>query len=299
MKPLPSLRGLHAFEAAARGLSFTRAARELHVTQTAISHQIRRLEEQLATRLFHRNGRRLTLTAQGRRLLPAVQGAFEMLRGGVAELHASGANAPLTVNTLTSFATKWLVPRLAGFQAQHPDIEVRITTSTELTDFATDEVDVAIRYGRGVWPGLRADKLLAEDVFPVCAPKLLRDGPALRQPDDLRRHTLLHVSAYRDDWRTWLLAAGIDGVDPARGPMFDLMINTLGAAIDGMGVALGRGPLVADDLAAGRLVAPLPMSLPSEAAYYLVAPEVTAERPAIAAFRAWLLAEVAGASAAG
>ncbi len=290
---LPPLNALRAFEAAARHRSFTRAAEELNVTQTAVSHQIRTLEERLGLKLFVRRGRTLGLTDAASGYLPSVRSAFDQLHDATERLIGPDDEATLTVSTLTTFAAKWLVPRLGGFQDLHPDISVRITTSSASVDFERDDVDVAIRYGRGDWPGLRADRLIREDIFPVCSPKLL-DGPhPLRQPDDLAHHTLLHVVGFREDWQVWLTAANVDGVDPAIGPRFDVAFNALQAAIEGVGVALGRTALVERDLAAGRLVAPFDISLPIEAAYYVVAPEQTADRPQIMAFREWLITTLA------
>jgi LysR family transcriptional regulator, glycine cleavage system transcriptional activator len=197
---LPSLNGLRAFEAAARLLSFTQAAADLNVTQTAISHQIRRLEDQLGIKLFLRHGRSLTLTQEAQDYLPAVRSAFEDLRRATARLHRSGRERRLTVSTTASLATKWLVSRVAAFQDANPGMEIRITTSTGLVDFRREEVDLAVRYGRGHWPGLRADWLMAERLFPVCSPGLLRGSEPLRLPADLARHTLLHTTVYRDDW---------------------------------------------------------------------------------------------------
>ena len=286
---LPSLNGLRAFEAAARHQSFTRAAEELNVTQTAVSHQIRTLEERLGLKLFDRRGRALRLTEAAKNYLPSVRSAFDELYDATERLIRRDGDTTLTVSTLTSFAAKWLVPRLGGFQDLHPEISIRITTSTAPVDFDRDDVDVAIRYGRGDWPGLRVDRLIREDIFPVCSPKLL-DGPyPLGRPDDLASHTLLHVVGFREDWQVWLTAAKVDGVDPSSGLKFDLIMNALQAAIDGLGVALGRTALVEGDLATGRLVAPFDISLPIEAAYYVVAPERTADRPKIEAFRDWLI----------
>ncbi len=290
---LPSLNGLRAFEAAARHQSFTRASEELNVTQTAVSHQIKTLEERLGLKLFDRRGRALRLTEAAKGYLPSVRSAFDQLHDATERLIGPNEEATLTVSTLTTFAAKWLVPRLGGFQDLYPEISVRITTSMASVDFDRDDVDVAIRYGRGEWPGLRADRLIREDIFPVCSPKLL-DGPhPLGRPDDLASHTLLHVVGFREDWRVWLTAANVDGVDSSSGLKFDVAINALQAAIDGVGVALGRTALVEGDLATGRLVAPFDISLPIEAAYYVVAPEATADRPKIKAFREWLITTLA------
>jgi LysR family glycine cleavage system transcriptional activator len=291
--PLPPLNGLRAFEAAARHLSFTEAARELNVTQTAISHQIRRLEDRLGVALFRRRHKSLTLTAAGESYLPAVRQAFDGLRAATDTLLRRERRRALTVATIASFAVKWLVPRLSHFHQQHPDIEVRVTTGTALTDFRRDDVDLAIRYGLGQWPGLDAVPLVREDVFPVCSPAL-RDGrPGLRRPQDLAHHTLIHLTIAPDDWRVWFTAFGIEGIDPTRGPSFDLQLSAIQAAVDGLGVMLGRTALVGDDLAAGRLVAPFDLVLPAGAAYYVVTPPETADEPRVRAFREWLLSEVA------
>lgn len=289
---LPSLNGLRAFEAAARHQSFTRAADELSVTQTAISHQIKRLEEQLGQRLFIRRNRRLLLTEAAQELLPAVRTAFDGLNAAVEQLSRSDRSGSLTVSTVISFTTKWLVPRLAGFQATYPEIDVRITASADLVDFNRDDVDMAIRYGHGDWPGLRVDRLISEDVFPVCSPTLMQGPQPLQRPEDLAHHTLLHVTSYQEDWQVWLTAAGVDSVDHRHGLSFDLAFPALQAAIDGVGVALGRSTMVEADIAAGRLVAPFNVTLPLQAAYYVVSPEETAERPKIKAFRDWLLSTI-------
>src|SRR6185312_1409960 len=206
---LPSLNGLRAFEAAARHLSFTLAASELNVTQTAISHQIRRLEDELGIKLFIRQNRALALTPKAREYLPGIRAAFNDLRLATDRIQRRGADRVLTVSTLASLAAKWLLPRLSGFQEAHPDIDVRITTSTSLVDFRDGDVDAAIRYGRGEWPGLRADWLMADELFPVCSPALLKGPRALKRPEDLANHVLLHSSNNDDDWRLWLTAAGL------------------------------------------------------------------------------------------
>jgi len=294
MSGLPSLNGLRAFEAAARHLSFTRAAAELNVTQTAISHQIRRLEEQLGVRLFLRKSRALLLTREAQEYLPAVRAAFEDLRLATERLKRPEKAQLLTVSTIASLAAKWLLPRLASFQEAHPAIEVRISSSSHLVDFRREEVDVAIRYGRGRWPGLRATWLMAEDIFPVCSPALLKGGKPLKRPQDLAHHTLIHGTLSREDWQLWLTAAGLPTALATRpGLTFDLSLMALQAAVDGLGVALGRTAYVEGDIAAGRLVVPFDVKLPAEAGYYIVAPQETAETPKIALFRDWLLTAVA------
>jgi LysR family transcriptional regulator, glycine cleavage system transcriptional activator len=291
---LPSLNGLRAFEAAARSLSFTQAAAELNVTQTAISHQIRRLEDQLGLKLFIRRNRALALTREAQEYLPSIRSAFEDLRRATERLRRTGPEGRLTVSTTASLATKWLVSRVAAFQDANPNLEVRITTSARLVDFRRDEVDLAVRYGRGHWPGLRAHWLMAEHVFPVCAPRLLHGPEPLNQPADLARHTLLHATVSRDDWRLWLTAAGLPfSIAARRGLTFDEAFLAIQAAVEGLGVALGRLHLVEADIAAGRLVAPFDTVLPQDAGYYVVAPQATADDPNIVLFRDWLIASAA------
>jgi LysR family transcriptional regulator, glycine cleavage system transcriptional activator len=291
---LPSLNGLRAFEAAARHLSFTNAASELNVTQTAISHQIRRLEEELGIRLFVRQNRALALTPEAREYLPGVRAAFNDLRLATDRLLRRDDDHVLTVSTLASLAAKWLLPRLSAFQESHPGIDVRITTSTSLVDFRSGDVDAAIRYGRGHWAGLRADWLMADELFPVCSPALLEGDKPLRCPEDLAHHTLLHSSGgYDDDWRLWLTAAGLPAnISRQPGLTFDLILLTLQAAIDGSGVAMGRTSYVEADIAKGRLVVPFKVTLPADAGFYLVSPEAKAEPPKLRAFRQWLKASV-------
>ncbi len=288
---LPSLNGLRAFEASARHMSFTRAAAELNVTQTAISHQIRRLEDQLGIPLFIRGNRVLMLTHAAQTYLPAVRKAFEDLRRATAVLHRPSQEGLLTVSTTASLATKWLVSRVAAFQDANPGIEIRITTSAHLVDFQREEVDMAVRFGRGTWPGLQARWLMAEDLFPVCSPALLAGTKSLRQPEDLAFHTLLHTTVSREDWQLWLTAAGLPlSIAARRGLMFDQGFMAVQAAMEGLGVALGRTHLVEADIAAGRLIVPFDMVLPQDAGYYVVSPEATAAAPKITLFRDWLIA---------
>lgn len=291
---LPPLNALRSFEAAARHLSFTRAAEELNVTQAAVSHQIKALEARLGIQLFKRRGRTLILTEQAQRYLPAVRDAFDRLATATNQLLAPNAESTLTVSLITSFAAQWLVPRIAGFRDDHPEIDVRLHAYDGLVDFARDDVDVAIRYGRGVWPGLRIDKLLEENVFPVCSPALLTGPNPLRKVDDLRHHALLHESGVLIDWRTWLTVASVSQIDASRGTSFSHSHMVVQAAVNGQGVALGRTPLVDAELAEGTLVKPFEVTLPGGAAHYVVCPITTADQPKIAAFRTWLLAQVAG-----
>jgi len=287
---LPSLTGLRAFEVAARHMSFTLAAAELNVTQTAISHQIRRLEEQLGVSLFVRRNRGLLLTRDAQDYLPSIRSAFDDLRRATDRLRRFEHDGLLTVSTTASLATKWLVSRVAAFQDANPGIEVRITTSAHLVDFRRDEVDMAVRYGRGSWPGLRAHWLMADHSFPVCSPGLPTEEKPLRRPEDLAHQTLLHTMVSREDWQLWLTASGLPlSIAARRGLMFDQGFMAVQAAMDGLGVALGRTHLVEADIAAGRLIAPFDMVLPQDAGYYVVTPETTADVPKIRQFREWLV----------
>jgi LysR family glycine cleavage system transcriptional activator len=295
---LPPLNSLRAFEAAARHLSFTKAADELHVTPAAISHQIKALEDYCGAPLFRRLTRALALTENGKSALPYLAEGFDRLAEGAARLGPAPDSGLLTVSVAPTFCAKWLVPRLDRFRSAHPAFDIRIDASDALASFAADGVDVALRYGQGDYPGLVSECLMGEVVFPVCSPTLL-DGPQpLRTPADLAHHTLLHVYwKMADDkapsWRMWLKAAGITGVDPERGPRFNVDSLVVQAAIAGQGVALANGALVGDDLAAGRLVRPFPPATeePTAFCYYLVYPEDHAKNPKVRAFRDWVMAE--------
>jgi LysR family glycine cleavage system transcriptional activator len=297
-RQLPPVNALRAFEAAARHLSVSRAAAELHVTPAAVSHQVKFLESWLGVQLFRRLNRRVLLTDAGQTCLRGLRDAFDLLAATVEKVRAQSSGGLLTVSAAPSFAGKWLVTRLDGFRRAHPEIDVRIDASNTLTDFERDNVDVGIRYGRGVYPGLRSDRLLSESVFPVCSPKLMRGPRALRTPRDLARHTLLHIDMpvmgeTEPTWEMWLLAAGAHGVDWTRGPRFSVSSMAIETAIAGQGVALGSDVLCAADLSAGRLVRPFDVGLALDFAYWIVGPQATAERPKVKAFRGWLLAEAA------
>ena len=295
-RKLPPLNALRAFEAAARHLSVTKAADELNVTPAAVSHQVKALEEQLGVTLFRRLNRALMLTDAGQLFLPGLRDGFDRLAEAADKVRAECEGGTLAVSVGPSVAAKWLVPRLDRFRAAHPDIDLRIDATDRLANFAREDIDVAIRYGPGRYPGLRVDQLFAQEVFPVCSRKLCEGPPPLREPGDLRHHTLLHVDWRTQDetwpnWRMWLLTAGVEGVEPTRGPKFSQESMVVQAAIEGHGVALASSVLVADDLAADRLCKPFTLSLPIRFAYYVVAPEAAADRPKVAAFRAWILAE--------
>ncbi|PIW29872.1 MAG: transcriptional regulator [Rhodospirillales bacterium CG15_BIG_FIL_POST_REV_8_21_14_020_66_15] len=290
---LPPLNALRAFEAAARHLSFTQAAEELNVTQAAVSHQIRGLEDWLGFPLFRRLSRALVLTEAGQILFPEVREAMDILTTAVNRVQRQDSEGVLTVTTMDSFAVSWLVPRLGRFRQAHPDIDVRLVMADRMVDLAREGVDVAVRYGRGSWPGLTVTLLRTEELFPVCAPSLLDGGPPLKAPADLANYTLLH-DEMPVDWRDWLAAVGCEAVNPERGPGYTHSNLVLLAARAGEGVALGRSVMVADDLAEGRLVRPFDFALPAPQAYYLACVEGEEDRPKIRAFREWLLAEFEG-----
>ena len=290
---LPPMNTLRAFEAAGRLLSFTRAAEELHVTQAAISHQIKNLETSIGVRMFRRLNRALLMTEAGQRYLPAVRDALDALGDATNGLTRTDESGVLAVSTLPSFAATWLVPRLTKFLTVHPEIDIRISASDEIVDLVRDDFDMGIRYGSGTYTGLRSDRLLGEEQFIVCSPRLVNDGlHPLRKPDDLRYHTLLHDEAFTD-WRRWLDEMGVSGANATRGPTFNHSNVVIEAAIDGQGVALARSAIAAAALADGRLIKPFDIILPLAAAYYVVSPWENADRPKVAIFRDWLLAEAA------
>ena len=298
-RPLPPLNALKAFEAAGRHLSFTRAATELNVTPAAVGHQIKALEERLGVPLFHRQTRALRLTEAGQMALPTISHGFDRLAQGVEQMRAHGENGVLTISVSPSFGAMWLVPRLEDFRMRHPEIEIRIDGTDRRVDVARGDADVAIRYGPGGYEGVQVDRLFGQANTPVCSPALLRGELPLSQPDDLRRHTLLHIDwkAAEASWRMWLLAAGLDDIDPTRGPRYTMETMAVQAALDGQGVALVGDMLVTDELAAGRLVRPFDASFstPLSFSYYLLSAKDHAQQPRIAAFRDWLLKEAGAA----
>ncbi|MEX2642068.1 MAG: transcriptional regulator GcvA [Acetobacterales bacterium] len=296
---MPPLTALRAFEAAARHLSLTRAAAELSVTTAAVSHQIKSLEEFLGIALMIRNGRGIGLTEAGQQCLPALSEGFIRLGEAVNSVRTRADSGPLTIRASASFASKWLVPRLDRFTHSHPDVDVRLSASPTPVDFSREDVDLAVIYGLPDQPGVKADLLFPNEVFPVCSPKLLEGSRPLREPADLRNHVLLHHdSPIRDvnnpDWAMWLRAAGVTDVNARRGPHFDQVYLVIDEAISGYGVGLVGSALVADDLRAGRLVRPFELSMPVPFAYYVLTPEYKARMAKVAAFRDWLIREAAG-----
>jgi LysR family glycine cleavage system transcriptional activator len=300
---LPPLNALRAFEAAARHLSISRAAAELHVTPAAVSHQIRGLEQSLGIKLFRRLARGLEPTEAAQACLGKLRAGFAAMTEAVDLVRAHTQIQSITVGAAPSFADKWLVPRIQGFVSAYPDIDLRVEAGVDFIDDRQDGArrgfdgaDIAIRFGTGHYPGCRADKLFPVAAAPMCSPRLLQGEHPLRTPADLSYYTLLHDDTIRAEhggasWKMWLDAAGVEGVDVARGPHFNHASLGLDAAIDGMGVVLGYPVLASADLAAGRLVMPFDFSVPLGYAYYLVCADAVAGQPAIAAFREWITAE--------
>jgi LysR family glycine cleavage system transcriptional activator len=289
---LPPLNALVVFESAARHLSFTRAAEALHVTQAAISHQIKALEEWLGVELFHRLGRGhgLVLTEAGRHYLPRVNAAFDIIRESTAAIDSKRKRV-LNIATLDSFGYHWLVPRLSGYSRHFPDVDVRILSADlEADALAKGIVDIDIRYGEGDWADVEAVRFLTETIFPVCSPSIVTVTAPLRTPEDLRHHTLLH-DVMVTDWRGWLEAAGVTDIDTEHGPGFNHSHLVTQAAISCAGIALGRGALVVDAVRRGQLIKPFSLSIPSRYAYFVVCSRGAVRDPVIAAFRDWLIAE--------
>lgn len=289
----PSISSVRAFEASARHASFTRAANELNVTQSAVSHAIRELEARLGVALFHREGRALELTDAGKLYLPYVSDAIARLRAGdQALLDPTRRARVLTVSVSPSFAAKWLAPRLGSFADANPDLDLRISAAPQHIDFSDSEIDVAVRHGDGSWPQLSCTRLCEETMFPVCSPALLK-GKRPRTPADLPALALIH-QRNTDAWRDWLAAFGVNA--PARalhGPTYSEMSLAIDAAIAGQGIALARSALEDRDLREGRLTRPLAEERPAPFAYWIVCPKPSAELPKIIRFREWLLREAA------
>ena len=294
---LPPLNALRAFEAAARHMNFSRAAEELSVTPGAVSQQIQNLEDFIGAPLFKRTPKGLLLTDGAQTALPSLREAFDRLAEAASQLTAAADGRRVTVSAAPSFAAKWLVPRLGRFEAAHPEVDVWLSAGMELVDFADGEVDVAIRYGSGRYPGLEVARLMGETVMPVAAPSLLAEKP-LHEPQDLIHHTLLHdgspdADESCPDWAMWLTARGLKSVDGGRGPRFNQSSLVIEAAVGGRGVALAKGTLAQADLDAGRLVAPLSSSSSTtlDLAYHLVHPKAKGRLKQVRAFTAWVKAE--------
>ena len=306
---LPPLNSLRAFEAAARHLSFKNAARELHVTPGAVSHQVKVLEDSLGMPLFRRLTRKLELTPEGQALMPKVQEGLRSLAEAVERVRTRSEARALTVLAPPNFAARWLVPRLAGFAEQHPQLDLHIASRPQMIDGREDsdcsplpessEVSpiAMVRFGDGRCPGGRVDPVFSASYVPVCSPRLLNGEHALTKPVDLRHHTLLHdetgiEEGARPSWGAWLDSVGLRDIDASRGQHFSDASLSLEAAIEGMGVALAMKPLVRAEIEAGRLVVPFDIPTRASFGYYLVTPD-SPPASSVGAFREWLLEESA------
>lgn len=293
------LNALRAFDAAARHLSFRKAAQELSVTPAAISQQIRALEESLGAPLFERTGRAIRLTPHALRSLPALEEAFRHLEKVMSTLRHPQEERALRVSVSPSFASKWLVPRLGRFQDAHPDAVVRVASSMELVDFEGDHFHLAIRYGSGNYPGLHVEELMRETVTPVCSPDLLGGQDRLENLEDLGQFTLIHDDSSLEDpscpdWTMWLKAAGVKLKAGHRAWHFDQPDLAIQAALAGRGVALARWKMAETDMNEGRLIRPFRLCVPVEFAYYIVCPQRHLDLPQVQGFIGWLKSEAQG-----
>jgi LysR family glycine cleavage system transcriptional activator len=291
LRQLPALNAIRAFEAAARHENFSRAADELYVTHGAVSHQVRALEEELGVQLFARNGKRLCLTDAGMRYAQQIRTALMVIADATREVRASDRGRRLVVSMLSSFAARFITPRIGTFIERHPEIDVELQSTNSLTDFARDDVDLAIRFGSGTYPGLHVEPLFEEVFFPACSPTL-NGGKLPKTPADLVHYNLLRS----DDelWRPWFDAAGLDTLtEPKRGILYQDSSNLLLAAIDGQGIALVRRSLAVHDLLDGRLVRLFDIDGQSPWHYFFVCPPPLVNTPRVQAFRTWILEEVA------
>jgi len=293
---LPPLSALRAFEAAARLASFSKAAEELNVTPAAISHQIAALEADLGVSLFRRRNRLVELTPSARVLLPGLSEAFAGIHASVRRLRAHNDTGTLNVTASPSFAGKWLVQRLHRFQEKWPEIDVRISATDAMIDLTRGDFDIAIRYGTGRYPGLDVELLLENEVFPVCSPELLDNGPPIDRPADLLRHALIHDQAVDRDplaptWSMWLRAAGVGEAPHSPGLSVSTNHLALEAAIGGHGVTLANSTIAEADLVGGRLIRLFSLSLPDLFAFWIVSAPGALERPKVRAFRDWLRQE--------
>lgn len=287
---LPSLTALQCFDAAVRHVSFTRAAEELNLTQSAVSRQIRQLEDFLGRQLFQRVKQRLALTAAGESYIVAVRDVLDRAEAATLQLMAySGEGGELNVAILPTFGSRWLVPRLGSFTARHPDIQLNLATQVRPFDFEKEEVDVAIHFGSELWPGAESHRLMGETVVPVCAPSLLNGKVAFDTPRDLLNFTLLQHITRPQAWSEWLLAVGVEGVDGSHGPRFEHFYMVIQAAIAGLGIAVLPQFLVQEELASGRLVIAVNHPVQSRQAYYLVHQVNKSDLYKVRVFREWLL----------
>lgn len=296
-RSLLPLNALRAFDAAARHMSFKLAADDLSVTPAAISQQIRSLEDFLGVELFRRTNRSLVLTEAAQLSLAPLKEAFERMEEAVDILTESKTSNVLKVSVSPSFASKWLVPRLASYYERRPDAIVKISATMQITDFKAEDVDLAIRYGRGNYTGLHEEEILRETVFPVCAPDLFDDAdPSARTPCAILKHTLIHDDSTAEDesvptWAMWLKAAGVEMPDGMPALHFNNHALAIEAAVAGRGVVLARSAIAEEDLKAGRLIKPFGEAVPINFAHYIVCPEDKLKNERVQDFIDWLHTE--------
>ena len=293
---------LRAFEAVAYHGSVTQAADELSVTHGAVSHQVKALEAHLAVKLLERQGRRVVLTEAGRAYAPELRAALDRMALATEQITRQHPHPTLTINVTSTFAARWLIPRLGSFCGEHPGIDVRVATAGDALDFNPHAFDATIRCldpaalqklrRRGDWEGAEAHAFLEETKFPVCSPDLLRGKPP-RKPADLRTHTLLHSRSTPGAWSDWLATARTKDIDASAGLTFDNLHFSLQAASRGLGIAIGTLPMAQEELETGALVAPFPGIESDPKRYYLICAGEAANKPEMASFRGWLLAAAA------
>lgn len=288
---IPPLNALRAFEAGARHLNFTRAADELAVTPTAISHQVRHLEDWFGVVLFNRNKRQLALTDSGAQLYPVISQALDRIAEASCRIRQSVDRATLTVSVTPTFGSRWLASRLGRFWAEHPEIDLRIHHSVQLADFTRNDADLAIRWGLGLWTDVISVRLMDAAAVPICSPSKLAGSHPLLAPSDLRHHVLLHEINHQE-WSEWMIAAGLDEADGRRGPVLDDPNSLVRAAIEGHGVFLGSPAMLSSEFDNGVLIQPFATSSELEPAYFLVYPEEAIQQQKIQAFRDFILSEV-------
>ena len=292
MRRLPPLNALRSFESAARLGSFIKAADELFVTPSAISHQIKTLESILELNLFIRDKRRVTLTSAGEKYFSAIEHALDEIDSATRRLLANPNVGAVTISVSPAFLTRWLMQRLSHFQAAYPDVELRLSASMEDIDFDHSDIDMGVLFGQGYWPDIESHFLLGMSLEPVCSPALLQGQHLLDSLDDLSHHNLLHISSRPEEWRTWMRAAGLEDRGHGKGLSFSSTSLATGAAVEGLGIALAERHLVAKELATGQLVVPFDITLDTNSAFYLVYGQNRPLTYGMKAFRDWILSEI-------
>jgi len=294
MVHISHLNGLKAFDAAARYLSFTKAGEELGVTPAAVGQQVRLLEEYLGVQLFERQKKRLILSERGRSVLPEIREGLDKLVSALNKLKKDRRRQTLVVSTAPSFASKWLMPRIEEFRSCYPDVDIKVDVTERLVDFGREPIDVAIRYGKGHYPGMRSELLMSETIFPVCSPRLVNAIGGFSSESDIRRLTLLHdetlnFEAGYPNWSRWCDEHGLRDLDTSRGLRFNSSVLATQAAVEGLGVSLGRSVIVEDDLMQRRLLEPFSERMASPFSYFIVRPDVVSANPLTDPFACFLL----------